>query len=321
MIKFYKISNSKLLEGSDILLGDAKLVWIDIMSPTKEDENKIESFFSIDIPTREEMHGIEISSRLYKENSALYLTATLITQIDANNTETHSVTFILKDNVLITLRYSELKSFDVFLNRISKKQDCDIKTNFDVLMGIMDSIIDAASDSLKIIGTGLDGISKSIFRAFPEDQGKKGNLQNILGKIGKLGDLNGKFSESLLSLSQLFIYLINLSGSKQFYKKAIDTHTKDIESLITHTNYLSTRVNLLLDASLGMINIRQNAIIKIFSVASVVFLPPTLIASIYGMNFDFMPEVKWTYGYPFAITLMCLSAVLPYYYFKKKGWL
>lgn len=323
MIKYYKLSEGKLVEGDSNTLQDPNLVWIDMVSPTKDEENLIESFFKIDVPTREETHDIEVSSRLYSEDGALFVTGTLMTGIETDTPETNSITFILKDKVLITVRYSESKAFGVFVLRASRKQHTKISHNIDILLGIMEAVIDCVSDGLKFIGIRLDEISKSIFKKDPKYKDvSTHNLQNILEHIGHYGDLNAKLSESLISISQMFIYLANSEIKyERSYKKTMEQYSKDISSLIDHTDYIGDRVNLLLNASLGMINIRQNNIIKIFSVAAVVFLPPTLIASIYGMNFKHMPELEWIAGYPLAISLMLISAILPYYYFKKKKWL
>jgi magnesium transporter len=321
MIKCYKNSESKLVEKIDTTLIDNKLIWVDMISPDKAEEHDVEAMFSLDVPTKEEMLEIEVSSRLYYENDALYITVTLMTELETDEPESHSVTFIIKDNTLITLRYSEQKSFNIFLGRVARNQTEEIKNGFDVFIGIIEAVIDCISDALKIIGQELDQVSKSVFQKTSKSKNST-DFQEILKKIGHYGDLNGKLSESLLSMSQVFIYLM-ISGKKykKHHKDSIETYDKDINSLIVHTNYFSNRVNLLLDATLGMINIRQNAIIKIFSIAAVVFLPPTLIASIYGMNFIHMPELKWLLGYPFAIALMCISSIVPYLYFKKKGWL
>jgi magnesium transporter len=232
MIKFYKNLDSKLTESSDNALSDKNLVWIDMIDPSKEEENEVESFFSIDVPTREEMHDIEVSSRLYSENDALYITATLITQVETGDPESHSVTFILKDKVLISLRYSDPKPFGIFLSRTARKQGASIKNNFDVLIGIMEAVVDCTSDSLKLIGIGLDDISKAIFKKNSKYRDNQTNLQDVLEKIGHYGDLNGKLSESLISLSQLFIYLVTSSDSyKKGHTKILDTYSRDIDSL------------------------------------------------------------------------------------------
>lgn len=322
MINKFQLKQGKLLTLKSFPQNLKNLVWLDIHAPTKAEELDIENLLAINLPTHEKMHEIETSSRLYCEKGIFYITATLITKIGTDDPETHSVTFIIKDDKLITLRYSQPKVFSVYLKRLSLGQVEPIHQGFDIFLGLMETIIDLLSDNLEMIGHGLDKISQSVFQKTSNIHDGTTNLQQLLKSLGRYGDLNGKLRESLISLSRVFSYLL-LSGGKykQTHKEILETYSKDISSLTEHATYVSARVNLLLDATLGMINIEQNAIIKIFSVAAVVFLPPTLIASIYGMNFKHLPELNWSYGYPLALILMILSAVLPYLYFKKKSWL
>jgi magnesium transporter len=211
----------------------------------------------------------------------------------------------------------------MYLGRVARGQAEPVKQGFDIFLGLMETVIDRLSDILEMIGRELDNTSKSIFQKTSANHNDTAGFQAVLVALGRYGDLNGKLRESLLSLSRVFSYML-LSGGKykdDSHKEALETYAKDISSLTEHATYVSNRVNLLLDATLGMVNIEQNTIIKIFSVAAVVFLAPTLIASIYDMNFEHMPELEWLLGYPFAVGLMILSAILPYLYFKKKGWL
>lgn len=322
MVTYYRVENGRLVSTEIAPDEKSGIIWADMHNPDNVQECELEKLIGIDAPTREEMHEIEVSSRLYTENGALYLTATLVTQIESEEPQTHSVTFILKGKTLVTLRYSEPKAFALFLSREKRGQVDPLESGMDVFLGLMEAVIDRLSDALEMIGHELDATSKSVFQKAHKGKSNTEQLQDVIQKIGRHGDLNGKSRESLLSLSRLFSFLLLSGGSnKQKYKEQIETLVKDVSSLSEHATYLSNRVNLLLDATLGMINIEQNAIIKIFSVAAVVFLPPTLIASIYGMNFTHMPELEWLLGYPFALGLMILSAILPYLFFKKKGWL
>lgn len=321
MLRYFTLKDKKIIEQTGLPQTLSNTVWIDMLSPDSTEEYEIEKLLAIDIPTHEEMHEIEVSSRLYSEKGAHYITATLVTQSESNKPETHSITFIIKDHILITLRYSEPKAFALFLSRVDKGQ-AEPKTGFDIFLGLMESVIDRLSDALEMIGHELDQTSASVFKQDHQEQNDSNSFQAILKRIGLYGDLNGKLRESLLSLSRVFSYLLLFGGEhKKQHKEAIETNAKDIRSLTEHAMYISNRVNLLLDATLGMIQIEQNAIIKIFSIAAVVFLPPTLIASIYGMNFKHIPELEWFLGYPFAISIMITSALLPLLYFKRKGWL
>lgn len=322
MIKYYVSKDGKLTEVQNPPHNLEELIWVDMLFPSKEEERIIENLLSIETPTPEEMLEIEVSSRLYVENSAIFTTATLVTHFEKESPETNSVTFIFKEKTLVTLRYSEPKSFNMFLTRCNRNQTEYIKSGVDVFIGLTEAIIDRLSDALEMIGRELDSTSAKIFQKNSNQISSASSLQDLLKKIGRYGDLNGKLRESLLSLSRMIGYLVLMGGKyKQDHIEDLDTYTKDISAMNEYTNYVSSRINLLLDATLGMINIEQNNIIKIFSVAAVVFLPPTLIASIYGMNFKAMPELEWIFGYPFAIFLMVLCAFLPYLYFKKKGWL
>lgn len=323
MITAYKKHNRNLLAvpftpGMDI--GD--VIWFDMLSPTPEEEKQLESLLEIDAPTPEEMREIEVSSRLYAEHGALYIITSLVTRVDSGSPEVSAVTFILKDNVLVTLRYAEPKAFGMYLGRVSRGATDKTGNGFLVFLGLIEAVIDRLSDTMEMVGRELDQTSRSVFRNTEARDDQTHNLQELLKKIGRMGDLNGKVRESLLSLSRTFSYVL-LTGGRDIQKQkdAVETYAKDIASLSDHCSYLNNKVNLLLDATLGLINTEQNAIIKIFSVAAVVFLPPTLIASIYGMNFLHMPELAWKLGYPFAVGLMVVSAILPFWYFKHKKWL
>lgn len=323
MVKYYISQNGKIYESPQKPKTLEDLVWVDMNYPSEDEELEVENLINIETPTREEMSEIEVSSRLYVENGAIYTTATLVINFEKDVPESQSVTFIFKDKVLITVRYSEPRSFPMFLSRCSKQQQSPILTGVDVFIGITEAIIDRLSDALELIGRELDGTSTGVFQnSTNKENNGSSDLQVMLKKIGRYGDLNGKLRESLLTLSRQMSYLLLVgSKNKQEHIEDLETYVKDINALSEHTNYVSSRINLLLDAILGMINIEQNAIIKFFSVAAAVFLPPTLIASIYGMNFKVMPELEWPLGYPLAIALMLFSALGPYYYFRKKRWL
>lgn len=322
MIHYYSISNSKLTSIEKENCTPETIVWIDLIHPDESELKSIEELLSIEMPTREAMHEIEVSSRLYCENGTTYITSNFVTHDDSEESETHAVTFILKDHKIVTLRYCDPRAFSMYHTRIAKNQADPIKNGFDIFLGIMDASIDRLSDLLEMIGKYLDETSKTVFQKSQGTKSTAKDFQSLLKKIGRFGDLNAKLRESILNLARVFSYLILLEDShKKVHIKALKTCSKDVSSLADHTGHIANRINLLLDATLGMINIEQNTIIKIFSVAAVVFLPPTLIASIYGMNFHAMPELSWHFGYPFALLLMVISAILPYLFFKKKGWL
>jgi magnesium transporter len=317
------------LAAADRIDGPVSLdgvAWIDLLSPTAEEEAKVETAFKIDIPTREELAEIEASSRLYQEDGAIFMTATLIRRGEDGKPETQPVTFILKDDRLITVRYSEPRAFPIFIKRAQKPGACQ-PSGSGVLINLLETIVDRAADHLENVSVVVDQASHAVFHAQAAKRGRSRVIQEHLRSIGEEGDFNSKLRESLVSIGRLVAFFVAVIEGAPKGKTAPDVRShlktvqRDIQSLTDHSTFLSGKIGFLLDAILGMLSIEQNAIIKIFSVAAVVFLPPTLIASIYGMNFRFLPEFDWAYGYPMALGLMVVSAVLPFAYFKWKGWL
>ncbi|WP_454184717.1 magnesium/cobalt transporter CorA [Parvibaculum sp. MBR-TMA-1.3b-4.2] len=299
------------------------LVWLDLVNPTDAEEADIEKRLGIDVPTREEMEEIEISSRLYNEDGAAFMTATLPAQADGDDPQMLPVTFVLAANRLITVRYHEPRAFQTFPQR-AEKLAMGCETGEGVLVALLEAIVDRLADILERAGREIDIISRDIFRHKGAKPSKSQDFQKVLETIGRKGDLISNIRDSLVTLERLIGFLgqgaIQRKTDKET-RERIKTLSRDVRSLSDHDSFLSQKITFLLDATLGMVNIEQNAIIKIFSVAAVVFLPPTLIASIYGMNFEHMPELEWLLGYPFALGLMVLSAVLPYLFFKNRGWL
>lgn len=294
-------------------------VWIDLISPTKKEEKFIEEFLKIDIPTKKEMKGIEHSSRLYKESGSIFMTATMIAHSKSAEPKADPVTFILSEKKLITIRYIEPHSFKMFIQRI-KKMDATEYSPEKLLINLYEATIDRLADILETLSQKFDEISKRIFHNHTYGPV---NYKLLLQRIGSNGDLGAKVRESLVSFNRLLVFFEQSVGASfdTDSKIRFTTMLKDLSSLTDYANFISNKVNFLLDATLGMVNIEQNNIIKIFSVAAVIFLPPTLIASIYGMNFHHMPELDWRIGYPMAIVVMIISSFLPYRYFKSKKWL
>ena len=295
-------------------------VWFDLIQPTQLEDKLVESVVGISVPTREEMQEIEVTSRLYVENGARYMTATLMCQSDTDTPKTTAVTFILSGHRLITVRYDEPRPFLIVGNKLGRI--CPAGANGEsVLMELLDAVIDRAADILERIGAEVDRVSHDIFE--PEADQKLSH-QEILKSIGRKGDLTSKVRESLVSIGRVLLYLANEADSMRWAKETrsqLRGMQRDVQSLSDHATYLSSKITFVLDAMLGVVSIEQNNIIKIFSIAAVVLMPPTLVASIYGMNFKHMPELDWEFGYPLAIVLMLIAAALPYVFFKWKNWL
>ncbi len=295
-------------------------IWFDLIQPTQQEDKLVESIVGVSVPTREEMQEIEVTSRLYVENGARYMTATLMCQSDTDQPKTTAVTFILSGHRLITVRYDEPRPFMIVGNKLARV--CPANANGEsVLMELLDAVIDRAADILERIGAEVDQVSHGIFE--PEADQTRSH-QEILKAIGRKGDLTSKVRESLVSIGRVLLYLANEADSMRWAKETrsqLRGMQRDVQSLSDHATYLSSKITFLLDAMLGVVSIEQNNIIKIFSIAAVVLMPPTLVASIYGMNFKNMPELEWQFGYPIAIILMVIAGALPYFVFKWKKWL
>src|SRR4051794_29349618 len=298
-------------------------IWFDLVKPTQQEDKLVEAHLGIAVPTREEMQEIEVTSRLYVENGARYMTATLMCQSDSETPKTTAVTFILSGQRLITVRYDEPRPFMMVGNRLARVCSPAIGGQT-VLMDLLDAVIDRAADILEKIGAEVDQVSHDIFE--PEDAraDRTRTYNQILRALGQKGDLASKVRESLVSLGRLLLFLANEADNMRWAKEPraqLRGMQRDVHSLSDHAAYLSNKIQFLLDAMLGLVTIEQNNVIKIFSVAAVALMPPTLIASIYGMNFKHMPELDWYFGYPIVIVLMIVAAALPYYFFKWKKWL
>ena len=296
-------------------------VWIDLVWPTVQEDKLVEQFLGIAVPTREEMQEIEVSSRLYVENGARYMTATLMCQSETATPKTTPVTFVLSNHRLATVRYDDPRPFAIVEHKLGRA--CSPKLAGDgVLMDLLDAVIDRSADILERIGAEIDQISHTIFE--PEQDAGPPSYNDVLKALGRKGDLLSKVRESLVSIGRVLLFLANEAETMKWAKDMrtqVQSMQRDVVSLTDHASYIGNKVTFLLDAMLGVVNIQQNAIIKIFSVAAVVLMPPTLVASIYGMNFKHMPELDFEFGYPLAIGVMILAAVLPYMWFKWKKWL
>lgn len=308
-----------------------RTVWIDMLSPTPEEERRVEQALEIDAPTREEMQEIELSNRLYREGAAIYLTANVINASDTDDAETTAVTFIRTPRALVTLRYADPLSFRSFSFRAMRQPG--LCNGVDMTMvSIIESVVNRSADVLERVGARLDQLSKRVFIARTRGRGGRRQdageedveLEEALKTLGRLTDQTALVRECLMSFGRLLTYynqvLMEEKAGKDLRLRGKSLH-RDVLSLTEHADSLAHKSSFLLDATLGLINIQQTNIIKIFSVAATVFLPPTLIASIYGMNYEVMPELSWEWGYPFSIGLMVLSAIVPFWYFKRRGWL
>ena len=293
--------------------------WIDLLDPTKAEEEAIEKLLSLEIPTREEMQEIEVSSRLYVEKNAVVMTLPVLTRSTSQQPESTAVTFILANHILITVRYDDPSPFSTYIHRAAHQPELAASGEI-VLLGLLEQIADRLADVLEGATAELEKLSHEIFKINQPDQTKT-DFNNILVRIGHSSDLATRAKDSLVCLNRQILFFSSQTSIQTEAPARIETILQDIHSVDEHARFVSEKVGFLLNATLGMLNIEQNNIIKIFSVAAVAFMPPTLIASIYGMNFHHMPELSWPLGYPIALFLMVASGLIPLWHFKRKNWL
>jgi magnesium transporter len=300
------------------------VVWIDLLKPTSLEDKKIEAHLGISIPTREEMHDLEPSEIIYTENGAHYMTARVICQSETDVPKLADVTFILTESALVTVRYDEPGAFGIFLNRATKPDGCGMEPAA-VLEGLIEAIVDRAAEVLRGVGDRIDTRSRQIFDGKSSDVEQGGAYQAVIRKIGQYEHLISNVRESMVSVERVLLFL---SANFRRSKKSASAITpewrsviRDVQAIEEHATFISSKLQFMLDATLGLVGLEQNKIIKLFSVVAVVLMPPTLIASIYGMNFKAMPELEWAHGYPMALAMMVVFAILPYLFFRWKKWL
>jgi magnesium transporter len=301
-------------------------VWLDLLEPTPEEERLVEQRLGLDIPTREEMREIESSSRLYEEAGALYLTATVVTKLDTQLPENAQVTFILRGSRLVTNRYVDPLPFRRFVALTERHPQANTSAPA-VLAGLLESTVERIADVIERVGVDMDSASGEIFSRHTLPGGKvrrsQRDFRRLLERIGQAGELIAKARESMASLARLlaFVRQQQANAMPQEVQLRLNTLATDVAAMSDHAGFLSNNLNFILDATLGMINIDQNNILKIFSVVTVFLLPPSVIGAVFGMNFDVIPTAHDSWGFWGALVLMALSSILPYLWFRQKGWL
>lgn len=307
-------------------------LWIDLLTPKKEEGKILQTLFDINIPTEDEVEEIELSSRLYQENGAFYMTALLPADLKNGTIQIEPVTFVLSKKAFVTVRYSEMPLIEICALRANKNRLYGETVNSPLasMNTVLDIIVDYIADLLEKSIAEIEAISKDLFHRpalrDPQEKMRKpvhNDLSKTLYRIGLQGEMVASLRDSLTSLSRLVGYIGKKieKNNNGLDETVLATLEKDLLSLSDHALFIANKIGFLLEATLGMINIEQNMIIKTFSVASLIFLPPTLLASIWGMNYQNMPELSSDIGYPLALFSIALSSVIPYCYFKKKGWL
>jgi magnesium transporter len=327
MLNVFTLANGRLFQeeiDSLAALAHVQPVWVDLESPSVEEKSWVQQRFELSIPSDAVDDDLEESARFYEEdNGELHIRSDfLIGAEDASKgaeaepARNVRVAFILSKNVLFSIHDEDLPVFRLLRLR-ARRIPALIEDAKDVLLKLYDADAEYSADRLEGIYDGLEKVSARVLTQDVNDQAAGAALT----AIAREEDLNGRIRRNVMDTRRALSFMMRsrMLNAEQFEEAR--QILRDIDSLDSHTAFLFDKINFLMDATVGFININQNKIIKIFSVASVALLPPTLIASIYGMNFKAMPELDWAMGYPYALALMLASVAAPFIYFRRKGWL
>jgi magnesium transporter len=287
--------------------------WIDLTNPSVDERAQVQAMYRQHLPAEDEMEEIEASARSFEDENGLHIHSLFLHEPEGRPVNT-TVAFTLSGKRLFTLHEYNLAVFR--LVRLRARREPDLVTDaVSLLLALLETKVETLADRLEQVHTGLEAVGEMVLAE------KNVNLEDAIDELTRQEDLNGKVRLVLMDTQRALTFLLRRGRLDNDQREWAREVLRDVDSLLPHNAFLFEKVNFLMDAAMGFINIEQNQIIKIFSIAAVVFLPPTMIASIYGMNFEVMPELGWDFGYPFAIGLMILSGVAPYAYFKRKGWL
>ena len=290
---------------------ESRIVWVDLVNPDDEERALVRKIFGIDLPKIEAIGEIEATSRFFEDSDGFHLRSFFL-QDDADVTRNVAVGFIVTENRVFTVHSQSLYAFDDFQRQSGVSME-EMRKPSSILLGLFEIQVDRIADVLERLYESLETHSKSA-TGIPE----KG-LEELFTIVAQIENVNGNVRLSLMDKQQVLSILTRRAKVPHDLEHRLNEILRDIDSLITHSTFISGKVNFLTDIIMGRINLEENKIIKIFSMVAVVFLPPTLIASIYGMNFHFIPEFGWKLGYPLAIMFMIAAGVVPYVYFKHKG--
>jgi magnesium transporter len=320
MINVFVLQNGRLNQvniESRTDLENSAPIWVDLTDPNDEERAWVKSIYGVILPGEDEVKDIEASARYYEaENGDLHLRTDFLLEEDDGPSRVVTVAFILTKNLLFSVHTDDLPVFRLVRMR-ARSRPGSIGDYKDVLLDLYATDAEYSADALEGIYQNLEDVSRSVLQKELTDQ----DAAAALNAIAQEEDLNGRIRRNMMDTRRAVSFLMRERLLNVEQVEDARQILRDIESLDGHTAFLFDKINFLMDATVGFININQNKIIKIFSVASVAFLPPTLIASIYGMNFRIFPELQWDWGYPFALVLMVGSAIAPFWYFRRRGWL
>ncbi len=317
MLRLFHINNGTIKEQSlpeaELSQAVAQATWVDAHDPSDAERNELQAFLHTELPESDDVEEIESSARYFTDTTGIHVRS-LFLSLSEGRHDTATVAFILQEARLITLLEGSLADFRLLRMRIRRGQMV-VHSPQELMVSMFEQKVENLADALEDIHRKLEDVSFLVLEDMNSD------LENAIDRLAKLEDSNGKIRLCLMdtqrSISFLQRHLRNFPDLQETSRQIM----RDVDTLMSHTTFLFDKINFLMDSTQGFINIEQNKIIKIFSIAAVVFLPPTLVASIYGMNFKLMPELQFSYGYPVALFLMLIAGIAPYWFFKRKGWL
>lgn len=319
MLSAFKLEKSRLtrleLDDADARDDLSDSVWVDLIEPEEAERARVQDELGQVLATSPELEDIEASARFFEDEDGLHIHSFFFYQDAEDHAGNSTVAFTIREGRLYTLRERELPAFRLYRMR-ARSQTLIDGNAYELLLDLFETKIEQLADEIETVYSDLEKLSRVIM------EGKQGDeFDDALSTLAGQEDVGWKVRLCLMDTQRALNFLVRkarLPGNQLEQAREV---LRDIESLLPHNESLFQKVNFLMQAAMGFINIEQSRIIKIFSVVSVVFLPPTLVASSYGMNFEFMPELKWNLGYPAAIVLMILAGLAPYAYFKRKNWL
>jgi len=304
--------------GTDL----TEAIWVDLYRPQPEQSAQVQAQLGIEVPTLEDMEEIEISNRLYREDGAEFMTVIMPGRNPDGQETSGPATFILTTAQLITVRHHAPRPFETFPTR-ADRSSTGCGTHLRLFLGLVEEIISRLADHIEGAGRALDAIAAQVYAGTAQEL-TQDELGQALRSTGRQGEDLARVRLGLLTVERMLSVWSLWSEERpegKALRQFIKSMMRDIQALEVHADFLSGRVGLATDTTLGMVNLSQNQTVRIVSVVATLFLPPTLIGTVYGMNFHNMPELDWTWGYPLALGVMVLSAVLSFAYFKWKGWL
>ena len=317
MLRFFGFADGRLLEhklSADLLdYATSHTGWIDAQDTSDEERDRLEILLHTELPESDDVEEIESSARYFIDASGIHVHSLFVTQSEGRM-DTTTVAFILQPDRLITVREQELADFRLLRMRARRGQ-VEVRSPRHLLLTMFEQKVENLADTIEDLHHELEITSHKVLEETDTD------LESAIDDLAALEDSNGKVRLCLMDTQRSISFLQRHLRDTQAAQEIIPEIIRDIETLMSHTTFLFDKINFLMGTTQGFINIEQNKIIKMFSIAAVVFLPPTLVASLYGMNFRVMPELDWVFGYPMAIGLMILAGVMPYWYFKRKGWI